>query len=107
VVVLKKNGKFKIYVDFKKLNVVTKKYPYPLPFTNEVLNIIAGHDAYSFFNGYSRCHQISTATQDKYKTTFVTNWGAFTLVEIGQNVPILFTTILQLIYDYCGFHPSM
>jgi hypothetical protein len=35
IVVLKKNGKLKICVDFKKLNVVTKKDPYPLPFTNE------------------------------------------------------------------------
>lgn len=25
-------------VDFKKLNSTTKKYPFPLPFTNEVLN---------------------------------------------------------------------
>jgi hypothetical protein len=35
VVVPKKNGKLKIYVDFKKLNKVTKKNPYPLPFSNE------------------------------------------------------------------------
>jgi nucleosome binding factor SPN SPT16 subunit len=48
MVVPKKSGKLKIYVDFKKLNVVTKKYSYPLPFTNEVLNIVVGHDAYSF-----------------------------------------------------------
>jgi len=32
VVMLKKNGKLRICVDFKKLNKVTKKYPYPLPF---------------------------------------------------------------------------
>ncbi len=33
VVVLKKNGKLKIYVDLKKLNVITKKDPFPSPFT--------------------------------------------------------------------------
>jgi len=107
MVVPKKNGKLKIYVDFKKLNVVTKKDPYPLPFTNEVLNIVVRHDAYSFLNGFFGYHQISIATQDKYKTMFVTNWGAFTVVEIGQNVTILFTTTLQLVYNYCGFHPFM
>jgi len=32
VVVLKKNGKLRICVDFKKPNKVTKKDPYPLPF---------------------------------------------------------------------------
>jgi hypothetical protein len=48
VVILKKNGKLKIYVNSKKLNASTKKYPYPLPFIDEVLNIVARHDAYSF-----------------------------------------------------------
>jgi hypothetical protein len=66
VVVPKKNGKLKIYIDFKKLNAAKKKHPYPLPFTNEVLNIVAKYEAYSFLDGYSRYHQISVAskTQD-------------------------------------------
>jgi hypothetical protein len=42
VVVPKKNGKLKIYIDFLKLNTTTKKDPYPLPFTYEVLNIVVG-----------------------------------------------------------------
>jgi hypothetical protein len=44
LVIPKKNGKFKIYVDFRKLNASTKKDPYPLPFIDEVLNTIARHD---------------------------------------------------------------
>ncbi len=42
VIVFRKNGKLKICIDFKKLNVATKKDPYPLPFINEVLNIVIG-----------------------------------------------------------------
>jgi hypothetical protein len=38
VVVPKKNGKFRICVNFRKMNATTKKDPYPLPFTYEVLN---------------------------------------------------------------------
>jgi hypothetical protein len=53
VVVPQKNGKLKIYIDFRKLNVTTKKDPYPLPFKNEVLNTIARYEAYSFLDGYS------------------------------------------------------
>ncbi len=34
VIVLKKNGKLRIWIDLKKLNVATKKDPYPLPFTD-------------------------------------------------------------------------
>jgi hypothetical protein len=48
VIVPKKNGKLRIYIDFKKLNAATKKDPYPLPFTYEVLNTIIGYEAYSF-----------------------------------------------------------
>jgi hypothetical protein len=40
----------------KKLNAATKKNPYPLPFIDEVLNIVARYEAYSFLDGYSRYH---------------------------------------------------
>jgi hypothetical protein len=43
VVVPKKDRKLKICVDFKKLNATTKKDPYPLSFTDEVINTVAGH----------------------------------------------------------------
>jgi hypothetical protein len=48
VVVPKKNGKLIICVDFKKLNATTKKDPYLLPFTDEVINTIIGHEVYTF-----------------------------------------------------------
>jgi hypothetical protein len=64
IVVLKKNGKLKICLDFRKLNVVIKKDPYPLPFIDEVINIVVGHEVYTFLNGFSRYHQISIAPKD-------------------------------------------
>ncbi len=48
IVVPKKTGKLKICIDFKKLNATTMKDPYPLPFIDEVLNMIAGYEAYFF-----------------------------------------------------------
>jgi hypothetical protein len=56
VVVPKKNGKLKIYVDFKKLNVATKKDLYSLPFMDEVIKTIVGHEVYTFLNGFSSYH---------------------------------------------------
>jgi hypothetical protein len=53
VIVSRKNGKLRIYIDFKKLHATTKKDPYPLPFIDEVLIIVVGYEAYSFSNGYS------------------------------------------------------
>ncbi len=72
MVVPKKNGKLKICVDFKKLNKVTQKNPYPLPFYDEVLNPIARYEAYSFLDGDSGYYHIFITLEDKYKTTFVT-----------------------------------
>ncbi len=48
-----------------------------MPFSDKVLNIVAGYEAYSLLDGYSRYHQISLTPNDRYKTIFVTNWGAF------------------------------
>ncbi len=72
VVLLKKNGKLKIYIDFRKPNAATKD-PYPLFFTNEVLNMVARYEAYSFLNGYLRYHQIFIVLEDRYKIAFVTD----------------------------------
>ncbi len=77
MVVLKKNVKLKICVDFRKFTKVIKKYRYPLTFFDEVLNIIIGYETYSFLNGYSKYHQISIVLEDTYKTTFVIDWGVF------------------------------
>jgi hypothetical protein len=52
----KKNGKLKIYVDFRKLNVAMKKDPYSLPFIDEVINIVLRHEVYTFLDGFFRYH---------------------------------------------------
>jgi len=56
VVVLKKNGKLRMRVDFKKFNKATKKNLYPLPFFDEVLNIVTSYKTYSFIDGYIGYH---------------------------------------------------
>jgi hypothetical protein len=73
VVVPKKNGKLRIYVDFKKLNATMKKDPFPLPFIDEILNIVARCEAYLVLDGYFRYHQISIVLEERYKRTFITN----------------------------------
>jgi hypothetical protein len=73
VVVPKKNGKQRICINFKKLNATIKKDPYPLPFTDGMLNMITWYETYSFLDGYSRYHQMFMAPKDRYKTTFVIN----------------------------------
>jgi len=83
VVVPKNNGKLRICIDFKKLNVAIKKDPYPLPFIAKVLNTVIGYETNSFLDRYSRYHQIYIAPKDKYKTTFVKDSGAFIWKSFG------------------------
>jgi hypothetical protein len=77
VVVLKKNENLKNCVDFKKFNATTKIDPNSLLFSNEILNIVVGHEVYTFLDGFLGYHQISIALEDQYKTTFVIDWGGF------------------------------
>jgi hypothetical protein len=48
IIVPKKNEKFRICVDFRKFNASTKKNPYSLSFTYDVITIVAGHEVIHF-----------------------------------------------------------
>jgi hypothetical protein len=72
-----KNGKLRICVDFRKLNATMKQDPYPLPFTEKVLDMVVGHKIYSFLDGFFGYHQIMITLEDQYKTTFIAECGAF------------------------------
>lgn len=71
VISLKEANQIRICVDFRCLNAVTIKDPFPIPFTNSILEEVAGHEMYSFMDGFSGYNQISIAEEDKLKTTFV------------------------------------
>jgi hypothetical protein len=77
VVVPKKNGKLRICVDYRKLNSVTKKDYFPLPFTDSMLDGVAGYDCYSFMDGLSGYNQISIYPPHRPLTAFTTPWGVF------------------------------
>ena len=46
------NG-WRVCIDYKKLNAVTHKDHFPLPFIDQMLKRLAGHSYYCFLNGYS------------------------------------------------------
>ncbi len=81
VVVPKKNNKLHICIDFQKLNTATKD-PHPLSFTNEVLDKVAGHEVYSFFNNFSRYHQIQIAPERPLQDGIYYGLGS---VHVGGN----------------------
>lgn len=75
VIVPKKNGKLRLCVDFWILNSVTKMDPFPLPFTDRVLEEVAGYEIYSTLDGFSGYNQVLMAINDELKTCFITEWG--------------------------------
>ena len=68
VVVPKKNGKIRVCVDYRKLHVGTVTDGFPLPFTDNVLDTVAGHECYSFLDGFSGYNQIRMHPEDQEKT---------------------------------------
>ena len=64
-------------IDYRKLNAFTRKDYFPLPFLDQVLERVAGHEYYCFFDGYSRYYQIEIALEDQEKTTITYPFGTF------------------------------
>ena len=67
MVIPKKNGKLRICVDYRKLNAATKSDPFPMPFSDTLLDAVAGHEMYSFLDGFSGYNQISMDLDDIHK----------------------------------------
>ena len=52
VVVKKKNGKWRVCVDFIDLNKVCSKNPYPIPQIDQLVDATMGHPQMSFLNAF-------------------------------------------------------
>jgi hypothetical protein len=77
VVVKKKNGKWRVCVDFTSLNQACPKYPFPLPKIDQLMDVTAGHDRMSFLDAFQGYHQISLSAEDREKTAFITPLGIY------------------------------
>ena len=68
---------WRVCIDYRKLNAGTRKDHFPLPFVDQMLERVAGHEFYCFFYGYSGYNQIEIALEDQEKTTFTYPFGTF------------------------------
>ena len=57
---------------------MTRKCNFPLPFMDQILERVAGHEFYCSLDGYSGYNQIKIALEDQEKTTFTCPFGTFT-----------------------------
>ena len=89
VVVPKKNGKIRVCVDYRKLNVITITDSFPLPFTDSVLDAVVGNEMYCFLDGFSGYNQVRMHPNDQEKMAFITEWGVFVAVVMMFGLKIV------------------
>ncbi|GKA62035.1 reverse transcriptase domain-containing protein [Tanacetum coccineum] len=68
---------WRVCIDYRKLDNATQKDHFPLPFIDQMLERLAGHEYYCFLDGFSGYFQIPIAPEDQEKTTFTCPYEIF------------------------------
>ncbi|GJR36037.1 reverse transcriptase domain-containing protein [Tanacetum coccineum] len=92
--------RWRVCIDYHKLNNVTRKDHFPLPFIDQMLERLAGHKYYYFLDGFSGYFQIPIALKDKEKTTFTCPYGTFAYKQMPfglSNAPATFRRCMTAI----------
>ena len=77
VVVVQKNGKWRVCVDYTNLNDIYLKDNFPLPRIDQIVDSTVRHEMFSFLDTFSEYHQIPMFRSDEKNTTFVTLQGLY------------------------------
>ena len=98
--------KWRVNIDYRKLNSATKKDHFPLSFIDQILDRLAGSSYFYFLDGYSGYNQIVIHPDDQEKMTFTRPFGtfAFKRMPFGLcNAPPTFQQCMTAIFsDFLG-----
>nr|GEZ03649.1 putative reverse transcriptase domain-containing protein [Tanacetum cinerariifolium] len=75
--VKKKDGSFRMCIDYRELNKLTIKNRYPLPRIDDLFNQLQGSSVYSKIDLRSGYHQLRVREEDIPKTAFRTHYGHY------------------------------
>nr|GEV91614.1 putative reverse transcriptase domain-containing protein [Tanacetum cinerariifolium] len=79
--VKKKDGSFRMCIDYRELNKITVKNRYPLPRINDLFDQLQGSRVYSKIDLRSGYHQLRVREEDIPKTAFRTRYGHYEFQE--------------------------
>ena len=93
---------WRVCMDYRKLNKATRNDHFPLPYIDQMLDRLAGHQYYCLLDGFSGYNQIAIAPEDQEKTTFTCPYGtfAFRRMSFGLcNAPATFQRCMMSIFS--------
>ena len=106
VLVPKPNGKWRLCIDYRKVNDATIKDSYSLPNIDEIFDSLDGAKFFTTMDLYSGYHQILMDTESVEVTTFTTKFGnyQFKVMPFGlTNAPATFQREMnRILFPYIG-----
>ncbi|GJU50451.1 putative reverse transcriptase domain-containing protein [Tanacetum coccineum] len=96
--VKKKDGSFRMCIDYRELNKLTVKNRYPLPRIDDLFDQLQGSSVYSKIDLRSGYHQLRVREEDIPKTTFRTRYSHYELqvMPFGlTNAPVVFMDLMN------------